>query len=80
VVEGQPRQQQLLADIARLAQAVADALKDGHELRNQTNQVLVEHNKEAIERHDQQMQVMAGMTEMLQKLAAAFDVKLNGAH
>lgn len=78
VTDGQPRQEKLLGDIATLSQAVVDALKNGHELRNQTNQVLVEHNKEALERHEQQMSVMAGMTDMLRKLAEAFDVKLNG--
>jgi F0F1-type ATP synthase membrane subunit b/b' len=78
VIEAQPRQEKLMSDIAKLTGAVVTALETGHELRNQTNQVLVEHNKEALERHDQQMSVMSGMTDMLRKLADAFDVKLNG--
>lgn len=78
VVEGQPRQEKLMTDIAKLSQAVVDALQSGHELRNQTNQVLVEHNKEALERHDQQMLVMGGMADALRRIAEAFDVKLNG--
>jgi len=78
VIEGQPRQEKLLGQITLLSESVRDTVQQTRTMHEQNLDRYDEHNREALERHTQQMDVMRSMTALLEKIAKAFDIKLNG--
>jgi hypothetical protein len=89
VVKSVERQERTIAEVKNIAAALMEAVETGHALRNETMRAIVErheiemkvhqeHARISLERHDQQMAVMRQTAELLTKMAAAFDVKING--
>jgi hypothetical protein len=78
VAKGQPRQEQLMEEIASLGRNLMDAVATGHALRGETLNLIQKHELEAIARHEALMRLAKAQTDLLGRIASAFDVKMNG--
>lgn len=81
VVAGSARQEAMVRDVHSLATSVEKSI----DLRAETIDRMIEHERKCIDRHDQQMGLMKSMTDLLQgnatlltRIADAFDVKNGG--